>query len=168
MTFQNALVLVSKSMSRTQTHSGNLKVNHFHTKQMYCSQECQHRIWQLFEYIQCVIRSLETRWFFEMFRTFFNQIISFLIFVSFLQLSEVVNSLSPQGQLPLGIALMSRSSSIAQTLVQNGKADVNAYNGDVSVLLRSSWQNPTVKIGFNFFNIQFMVCSRVAPYSSML
>lgn len=44
----------------------------------------------------------------------------------------MVNSLSPQGQLPLGIALMSRSSSIAETLVQNGKADVNAYNGDVS------------------------------------
>lgn len=54
-----------------------------------------------------------------------------LTFSSFLQ---VVNSLSPQGQLPLGIALMSRSSSIAQTLLQSGKADVNAYNGDVSTL----------------------------------
>lgn len=43
-----------------------------------------------------------------------------------------MNSLSPQGQLPLGIALMSRSAAIAQTLVQNGKADVNAYNGEVN------------------------------------
>lgn len=49
------------------------------------------------------------------------------------QLSEIVNSLSPQGQLPLGIALMSRSTAIAQTLFQNGKADVNAYDADVSI-----------------------------------
>lgn len=47
------------------------------------------------------------------------------------QLSEVVNSVSPQGQLPLGIALMGRSTGIAQTLVQTGKADVNAYNAEV-------------------------------------
>lgn len=51
--------------------------------------------------------------------------------IFYFQLSEVVNSLSPQGQLPLGIALMSRNTSIAHTLVQNGKADVNAYNGEV-------------------------------------
>lgn len=50
------------------------------------------------------------------------------------QLSEIVNSVSPQGQLPLGIALMGRSTAIAQTLVQNGKADVNAYNTDVSIV----------------------------------
>lgn len=43
-----------------------------------------------------------------------------------------MNSVSPQGQLPLGIALMGRSIAIAQTLVQNGKADVNAYNTEVS------------------------------------
>lgn len=46
---------------------------------------------------------------------------------------EIVNSLSPQGQLPLGLALLGRSTQIAQTLVQTGKADVNAYNGDVSM-----------------------------------
>lgn len=53
------------------------------------------------------------------------------------QLSEVVDCLSPQGQLPLGMALLNRSTSIAQTLVQNGKADVNAYNGEVSAKLHS-------------------------------
>lgn len=42
-----------------------------------------------------------------------------------------MNSLSPQGQLPLGLALMGRSTAIAQTLVRNGKADVNAYNAEV-------------------------------------
>lgn len=47
------------------------------------------------------------------------------------QLPEIVNSLSPQGQLPLGIALLSRSTAIAQTLVKNGKADLNAYDGEV-------------------------------------
>uniref|UniRef100_A0A1L8DIW4 Ankyrin n=1 Tax=Nyssomyia neivai TaxID=330878 RepID=A0A1L8DIW4_9DIPT len=50
-------------------------------------------------------------------------------------LSEVVNSLSPEGQLPLGLALMGRSSSIAQTLIESGKADVNAVNGDGCTLL---------------------------------
>uniref|UniRef100_A0A6B2EBK2 Ankyrin n=1 Tax=Phlebotomus kandelakii TaxID=1109342 RepID=A0A6B2EBK2_9DIPT len=50
-------------------------------------------------------------------------------------LSEVVNSLSPQGQLPLGLALMGRSTAIAQTLIQNGKADVNAFNLDGCTLL---------------------------------
>ncbi|XP_059617534.1 rabankyrin-5 [Phlebotomus argentipes] len=50
-------------------------------------------------------------------------------------LSEVVNSLSPQGQLPLGLALMGRSTAIAQTLIQNGKADVNAFNSDGCTLL---------------------------------
>lgn len=52
-------------------------------------------------------------------------------FIFALQLSEIVNSISPQGQLPLGIALMGRSTAIAQTLVQTGKADVNAYNAEV-------------------------------------
>lgn len=46
---------------------------------------------------------------------------------------EIVNSLSAQGQLPLGLALLGRSAQIAHTLVQTGKADVNAYNGDVSI-----------------------------------
>ncbi|GAB0091613.1 rabankyrin-5 [Sergentomyia squamirostris] len=50
-------------------------------------------------------------------------------------LSEVVNSLSPQGKLPLGIALMGRSSAIAQTLIENGKANVNAYDADGCTLL---------------------------------
>lgn len=46
-----------------------------------------------------------------------------------------MNSLSPQGQLPLGLALISRSTAIAQTLVQNGKADVNAYDAEVSTTM---------------------------------
>lgn len=50
-------------------------------------------------------------------------------------LGEIVNSLSPQGQLPLGLALLGRSQAIAQTLVQNGNADVNAYDGDGCTLL---------------------------------
>lgn len=53
-----------------------------------------------------------------------------------LQLYEVVNGLSEQGQLPLGIALMSRSTSIANTLIQNGKANVNAYNGEVNLYIK--------------------------------
>lgn len=53
-------------------------------------------------------------------------------FRRYFQLSEIVNSVSPQGQLPLGIALMGRSSAIAETLVENGKADVNAFNTEVS------------------------------------
>lgn len=44
-----------------------------------------------------------------------------------------MNSLSPQGQLPLGIALISQSTAIAQTLVQNGQADLNAYDGEVNI-----------------------------------
>lgn len=44
---------------------------------------------------------------------------------------EIVNSLSKQGQLPLGLALQGRSTPIAQTLIKTGKADVNAYNGEV-------------------------------------
>lgn len=55
------------------------------------------------------------------------------IILHLLQLPEIVNSVSPQGQLPLGIALMGRSTTIAQTLVQNGKADVNAYNTEVNI-----------------------------------
>ncbi|XP_037922390.1 rabankyrin-5 [Hermetia illucens] len=50
-------------------------------------------------------------------------------------LSEIVNSVSPQGQLPLGMALLSRSTGIAQTLVQNGAADVNAYDAEGCTLL---------------------------------
>ena len=48
------------------------------------------------------------------------------------QLSEIVNSLSPQGQLPLGLALMGRSTGIAQTLLETGRADINAFTSDVS------------------------------------
>lgn len=84
---------------------------------------------------------------------------SFTDIFTTLQLSEVANSLSPQGQLPLGIALMSRSSSIAQTLVQNGKANVNAYNGDVSQL---------IKLTVNFRHVKWHDVCRVAPYLSML
>lgn len=53
-----------------------------------------------------------------------------LSFVSF-QTPEVVNSLSSQGQLPLGLALIGRSKAIADTLVDSGRADVNAINGEV-------------------------------------
>lgn len=48
---------------------------------------------------------------------------------------EIVNSLSKQGHLPLGLALQGRSTPIAQTLIETGKADVNAYTGDGSTLL---------------------------------
>lgn len=43
----------------------------------------------------------------------------------------MVNSLSTQGQLPLGLALIGGSKTIADTLVDNGKAKVNAVNGEV-------------------------------------
>lgn len=55
----------------------------------------------------------------------------YLTFHRFLSLqADIVNGLSPQGQLALGIALMGRSSAIAEHLLDN-KADVNAYNGEV-------------------------------------
>lgn len=50
-------------------------------------------------------------------------------------LSEMVNSVSPQGQLPLGLALIGRSRGIAELLIKNGKANVNAFNSDGSSLL---------------------------------
>lgn len=56
--------------------------------------------------------------------------------ISSFQLSEVVNGLSEQGQLPLGLALMGRSTAIAQTLVDSGSANINAYNADVSKYLK--------------------------------
>lgn len=48
-----------------------------------------------------------------------------------MQTPDEVNSLSTQGQLPLGLALIGRSKVIANTLVDNGRADVNAVNGEV-------------------------------------
>lgn len=48
------------------------------------------------------------------------------------QLSEVVNSLSEHGQLPLQLALYSKNLQISQTLVKNGCANVNAYDANVS------------------------------------
>lgn len=48
------------------------------------------------------------------------------------QTPEVVNSLSSQGQLPLGLALNGGSKAIADTLVDIGHADINAINGEVS------------------------------------
>lgn len=53
-------------------------------------------------------------------------------------LSEIVNSLSPQGQLPLGLALMGRSAAIAQTLLETGGADINAFTSDGCTLLIDS------------------------------
>lgn len=50
----------------------------------------------------------------------------------YFQSPDLVNGLSPQGQLPLGLALVGRSKSIADTLVDTGRADVNAVNGEVS------------------------------------
>lgn len=50
-------------------------------------------------------------------------------------MTEIINSLSPQGHLPLGLALMGRNSSIAQTLVETGGADVNAVNSEGNTLL---------------------------------
>lgn len=58
------------------------------------------------------------------------------IFFSNVLQPEIVNSLSAQGQLPLGLALLGRNAQIALTLVNTGKADVNAYNGDVNNSLR--------------------------------
>lgn len=46
-----------------------------------------------------------------------------------------MNSISPEGHLPLGLALMLKSLTIGQTLVQNGKADVNAHNAEGCPLL---------------------------------
>ncbi|EDW37972.1 GL12350 [Drosophila persimilis] len=47
----------------------------------------------------------------------------------------LVNSLSEQGQLPLQMALSAKNSQIAQTLVKNGRANVNAYDAKGSTLL---------------------------------
>lgn len=54
------------------------------------------------------------------------------------QLSEVVNSLSEHGQLPLQLALYSKNLTISQTLVKNGCANVNAYDGNVSETVATS------------------------------
>lgn len=48
---------------------------------------------------------------------------------------DIVNSLSPQGHLPLGLALIEQHTAIANTLVQNGGADANARNGEGATLL---------------------------------
>lgn len=48
---------------------------------------------------------------------------------------DIVNSLSPQGHLPLGLALIEQHAAIASTLVQNGGADVNARNSEGATLL---------------------------------
>lgn len=47
----------------------------------------------------------------------------------------MVNSLSPQGQLPLGMALIEQHTAIAITLVQNGGADINGRNSEGATLL---------------------------------
>lgn len=52
-----------------------------------------------------------------------------------IKFQDIVNSLSPQGQLPLGLALIEQHTAIANTLIQNGGADVNARNLDGSTLL---------------------------------
>lgn len=53
----------------------------------------------------------------------------------FSRLQDIVNSLSPQGHLPLGLALIEQHTAIANTLVQNGGADVNARNSEGATLL---------------------------------
>lgn len=50
-------------------------------------------------------------------------------------LPELVNSLSEHGQLPLQMALSAKSVQIAQTLVNNGSANVNAYDAKGCTLL---------------------------------
>ncbi|EDV98551.1 GH22346 [Drosophila grimshawi] len=52
-----------------------------------------------------------------------------------LKLPELVNSLSEHGQLPLQMALSAKNIQIAKTLVNNGSADVNAYDAKGSTLL---------------------------------
>lgn len=53
-------------------------------------------------------------------------------------LQDMVNALSPQGHLPLGLALVEQHTAIANTLVQNGGADVNARNSEGATLLIDS------------------------------
>ncbi|XP_061389135.1 rabankyrin-5 [Musca vetustissima] len=50
-------------------------------------------------------------------------------------LTELVNSLGEQGYLPLQMALMRKSLPIAQTLVKNGAANINAYDAEGSTIL---------------------------------
>ncbi|XP_030370136.1 rabankyrin-5 isoform X2 [Scaptodrosophila lebanonensis] len=50
-------------------------------------------------------------------------------------LPELVNVLSEDGQLPLQMALCAKNLAIAQTLIKNGNADVNAYDAKGSTLL---------------------------------
>ncbi|KAG5674000.1 hypothetical protein PVAND_003993 [Polypedilum vanderplanki] len=60
----------------------------------------------------------------------------FHIYYDFLLLyfQDIVNSLSSQGHLPLGLALIEQNTAIANTLI-NGNADVNAVNSEGSTLL---------------------------------
>ncbi|XP_058978821.1 rabankyrin-5 [Musca domestica] len=51
------------------------------------------------------------------------------------KLTEIVNSIAEQGHLPLQMALMSKSLPIAQTLVKNGAANINAYDAEGSTIL---------------------------------
>lgn len=53
-------------------------------------------------------------------------------------LSELVNSVSEQGLLPLQMALMAKNIPIAQTLVKNGSANINAYDSEGSTILIDS------------------------------
>ncbi|XP_018794281.1 PREDICTED: rabankyrin-5 [Bactrocera latifrons] len=54
------------------------------------------------------------------------------------KLSEICNSISDQGQLPLQLALTAKHLSIAETLVKNGFADINAYDAEgLTLLIRS-------------------------------
>ncbi|XP_055377542.1 rabankyrin-5 [Condylostylus longicornis] len=50
-------------------------------------------------------------------------------------LNEVVNSISPQGQLPLQLALLRKNETIAKNLVENGSANINAYTAEGNTLL---------------------------------
>lgn len=110
--------------------------------------KCQYARWRCLLAVVCVCASRECKqstWVRVLNRLNWNEVklklflfcsmrkLNAFLFLSllFFQLSEIVNSVSPQGQLPLGIALMGRSTNIAQTLVQTGKADLNAYNAEV-------------------------------------
>lgn len=57
--------------------------------------------------------------------------ISIYFFFNF-QIAEFSNCISDQGYLPLQLALTSKNLAIAETLVKNGFANINAYDAEVS------------------------------------
>lgn len=62
-------------------------------------------------------------------------VIYIYIFFFIFKLPELVNAVSEQGHLPLQMALIAQNAAIAQTLVKNGSADINAYDAEVKFFL---------------------------------